>query len=79
MNFLNQLVNKSKNIISIKNNEGTKLNLINEILEKNISVPKNNFILTKMFINHLETLIQIITLSNYVILLEGPTSCEKQI
>ena len=34
MNFLNQLVNKSKNIISIKNNEGTKLNLINEILEK---------------------------------------------
>ena len=36
MNFLNQLVNKSKNIISIKNNEGTKLNLINEILEKKI-------------------------------------------
>ena len=34
MNFLNQLDNKSKNIISIKNNEGTKLNLINEILEK---------------------------------------------
>ena len=48
-------------------------------LKKNISVPKNNFILTKMFINHLETLIQIITLSNYVILLEGPTSCGKQI
>ena len=65
MNFLNQLDNKSKNIISIKNNEGTKLNLINEILEKNISIPKNNFILTKMFINHLETLIQIITLSKY--------------
>ena len=51
MNFLSQLDNKSKNIISIKNNEGTKLNLINEILEKNISIPKNNFILTKMFIN----------------------------
>ena len=30
-----------------------------------------------MFINHLETLIKIITLSNYVILLEGPTSCGK--
>ena len=79
MNFLSQLDNKSKNIISIKNNEGTKLNLINEILEKNISIPKNNFILIKMFINDLETLIKIITLSNYVILLEGPTNCEKQI
>ena len=65
MNFLNQLDNKSKNIISIKNNEGTKLNLINEKLEKNISIPKNNFILTKMFINILETLIKIITLSKY--------------
>ena len=30
-----------------------------------------------MFINHSETLIKIITLSNYVILLEGPTSCGK--
>ena len=65
INFLSQLDNKSKNIISIKNNEGTKLNLINEILEKNISIPKNNFILTKMFINHLETLIKIITFSKY--------------
>ena len=65
MNFLNQLVNKSKNIISIKNKEITHLNLINEILEKNISIPKNNFILTKMFINHLETLIKIITFSKY--------------
>ncbi len=77
MNFLSQLDNKSKNILSIKNNDGTKLNLINEILEKNISDPKNNFILTKMFINHLETLIQIITLSDYAVLLEGPTSCGK--
>ena len=79
MNFLSQLDNKSKNIISIKNNEGTKLNLINDILEKNTSIPKNNFIFTKMFINHLETLIKIITLSKYPALLEGPTSCEKQI
>ena len=68
---------KSKNIISIKNNEGTKLNLINEIIEKNISIPKNNFILTKMFINHLETLIQIITFSNYAVELKGHTSCGK--
>ena len=30
-----------------------------------------------MFINHLETLIQIITLSDYAVLLEGPTSCGK--
>ena len=32
-----------------------------------------------MFINHLETLIKIITLSNYVVELKGPTNCEKQV
>jgi len=30
-----------------------------------------------MFIKHLETLIQIVSLSNYAVLLEGPTSCGK--
>ena len=77
MNFLSQMDDKSKSILSIKNQEITHLNLINEILEKNSSNPKNNFILTKTFINHLKTLIQIITLSNYAVLLEGPTSCGK--
>ena len=77
MNFISQMDDNSKNLLSIKYNE-TQLNLAKEIInkEKN-SENKNNFILTPMFIKHLETLIQIVSLSNYAVLLEGPTSCGK--
>ena len=56
MNFLSQIDNKSKNNLSIKNIEKKKINLLNEILEKNIlkeeNENKNNFILTRTFIEH---------------------------
>jgi midasin len=77
MNFISQMDDNSKNLLSIKYNE-TQLKRAKEIInkEKN-SENKNNFILTPMFIKHLETLIQIVSLSNYAVLLEGPTSCGK--
>jgi MoxR-like ATPase len=39
--------------------------------------PDNKFILTKTFKSHLNNLLSIITLSNYAVLLEGPTSSGK--
>ena len=79
MNFISQIDNSSKNLLPIKY-EQTQLNLAKEIISKEKSTEKNskkNFILTPMFIKHLETLIQIVTLSEYAVLLEGPTSCGK--
>ena len=79
MNFISQIDNSSKNLLPIKY-EQTQLNLAKEIISKEKNTEKNskkNFILTPMFIKHLETLIQIVTLSEYAVLLEGPTSCGK--
>ena len=80
MNFISQMDNNSKNLLSIKYNE-TQLNLAKEIINKENNTEnrnnKNNFVLTPMFISHLQTLIQIVTLSDYAVLLEGPTSCGK--
>ena len=80
MNFISQMDNNSKNLLKIKYS-GTQLALAKEIINKEKSDEnknnKNNFILTPMFINHLETLIQIVYLSDYAVLLEGPTSCGK--
>ena len=79
MNFLSQIDNSSKNLLPIKY-EQTQLNLAKEIISKEKStekIGKKNFILTPMFIKHLETLIQIVSLSEYAVLLEGPTSCGK--
>ena len=79
MNFISQIDNSNKNLLPIKY-EQTHLNLAKEIILKEKSTEKNskkNFILTPMFIKHLETLIQIVTLSEYAVLLEGPTSCGK--
>ena len=79
MNFISQIDNSSKNLLPIKY-EQTQLNLAKEIISKEKNSEKKgkkNFILTPMFINHLETLIQIVSLSEYAVLLEGPTSCGK--
>ena len=79
MNFISQIDTQSKSLLSIKYDQ-TSLNLAKEIISKEKSTEKNgkkNFILTPMFIKHLETLIQIVTLSEYAVLLEGPTSCGK--
>ena len=80
MNFISQMDNNSKNLLSIKYEE-TQLSLAKEIINKEKNDEnknnKNNFILTPMFIKHLETLIQIVSLSDYAVLLEGPTSCGK--
>ena len=79
MNFISQIDNNSKSLLPIKY-EQTQLNLAKEIILKEKSTEKKgkkNFILTPMFIKHLETLIQIVSLSEYAVLVEGPTSCGK--
>ena len=80
MNFLSQIDEQSKSLLSLSYSQ-TQLNLAKEIINKETNTEKigikKNFILTPMFIKHLETLIQIVTLSEYAVLLEGPTSCGK--
>ncbi len=78
MNFISQINKDSFNLLSIKNwNFNINFDNLISIFNISISNNNNNFILTETFKTHLKTLILIIKLSNYAVLLEGPTSVGK--
>ena len=76
MNFLSQIDNDYRKNLSVQYS-GSMLKTVSDVINYANTMENNNFILTPMFINHLTTLIQIVSLSNYAVLLEGPTSCGK--
>jgi midasin len=78
MNFISQINKESFNLLSIKNwNFDIKFDNLISYFNISILNNNNNFILTETFKTHLKTLLLIIKLSNYAVLLEGPTSVGK--